>query len=160
MSSAFVPGSFDPITLGHIDIIERASKIFDKVYVVIAINADKKYLFSLEERKEIAEAAVKNLGNVEVIICDGIVVELAKALGVNVLVKGIRNEKDLEYENNIEEINKGIDGDIETVYLPAKKELSNISSTAARKFITYGMPIERFVGKTVADKIAELAKRV
>ncbi len=158
MSAAFIPGSFDPITLGHIDIIERAAKLFDKVYIVLAINSEKDYLFSAEKRLELAKAATAHIENAEVIFCDGIVVELAQNLGVNVLVKGIRNAKDYEYESNIANINKGLAPEIETLYMPASEEFSRISSTAVRKLISYGMPTEQYVGKTVARLIEGYTK--
>lgn len=125
---------------------------------MIAINSDKSYLFDMEKRLTLAKAATSHIANVEVISCDGIVVELAETLGVNVLVKGIRDAKDLEYENGIALINKDLAPDVETVYLPAAESLSNVSSTAVRKLISYGMPIEKYVGKTVAELIAEYTK--
>lgn len=155
---AVVPGSFDPITLGHRDVIERSAKIFDKVIVVIAVNPDKSYMFTSEQKKQIAQISLAHLENVEVVCYDGIVVEYAQSIGAKTLIKGIRDAKDLEYEANIAKVNKGIAPEIETLYLPADESIKNISSTAVRKLLSYGMPIDKYVGKEAAELIAKMSK--
>ena len=97
-SIGIVPGSFDPITVGHVDVIRRAAELCEKVFVAVMINAEKKYMFTLDERREIAEAACENFQNVKVISSDGMLFELAKKLSAEVIIKGVRNEKDREYE--------------------------------------------------------------
>lgn len=157
-SIAFVPGSFDPITLGHIDIIERSAKLFLKVYVVIAQNAEKTYMFTPSQRIDIVKAAVSHIANAEVIFCDGIVAELAIKMGATALVKGVRDAKDLEYEANIARVNQGIAPELETVFLPANESIKGISSTAVRKLISYGMPIDKYVGSKASEVIKSISK--
>lgn len=157
-SIAFVPGSFDPITIGHIDIIERASRLFSKVYVVVAQNADKTYMFTPGQRLEIAKDAISHIENAEVIFCDGIVAELAVKMGASALVKGVRDGKDLEYETHIARVNRGIAPDIETVLLCANESVKSISSTAVRKLISYGMPIDKYVGSKASEFIKSISK--
>ncbi len=155
---AVVPGSFDPITLGHVDIIERASKMFDKVVVVVARNAEKTYMFTESERLAIAKAAIDHIENAQAVFCDGIVAELAAELGAVALVKGIRDSKDLEYEAYIAKVNKGIAPEIETVLLCADESVKSVSSTAVRKLISYGMPVEKYVGSKIAQAIKSISK--
>ncbi len=155
---ALVPGSFDPVTLGHTDIVKRASKLFDKVYVVVAQNAEKTYMFSAEQRLEMVKAAIRHIENAEAVFCDGIVAELGQKLGARALVKGVRDGKDLEYEAHIARVNKGIAPDMETVLLPADDSIKSISSTAVRKLISYGMPIDKYVGGEVSALIKAISK--
>ncbi len=155
---AVVPGSFDPITLGHVDIIERAAKLFDKVIVVIAVNAEKTYMFSPEQRLQIVKAAISHVENAEAVFCDGIVAELATELNASALVKGVRDAKDLEYEAHIARVNKGIAPELQTLFLPADESIKSISSTAVRKLISYGMPIDKYVGAKASEVIKSISK--
>ncbi len=145
---AIVPGSFDPITNGHISIIKRAAEMYDRVYVAVMINEQKKYMFSLEERKMIAEACLNGMDKVSVISSDGMLWELAKSLGVCAIVKGYRNETDVVYEKKMAEFNTAHYPNAETVLLPAEDCLSHISSTLARenintnKEVTAYLPLE------------------
>lgn len=129
---AIVPGSFDPITLGHMDIVERAAEMYDTVYLAVMINAEKKYMFSLEQRTKIAEASVKHLSNVRVISSEGMLWELAKSLAACAIVKGVRNETDLAYEKMMAEYNSAHYPAAETVLLAAKEEYLHLSSTLVR----------------------------
>lgn len=155
---ALVPGSFDPITLGHVDVIERAARLFDKVVVVVAQNAEKTYMFTKDQRLDIAKAAISHIENAEAVFCDGIVAELGMQIGATALIKGVRDAKDLEYEAVIAKVNKGIAPEIETVLLCADESVKSVSSTAVRKLISYGMPIEKYVGKAAAEVIKSISK--
>ena len=135
MRTALVPGSFDPMTLGHRRIVERALKTFDRVIVAVMINKDKQYMFSMDERLEIARRTVKGLDNVFVIADTGFTADIAAALGATALVKGIRDEKDFEYELDGELFNRRKRPEIETVYLRAEDDYAGISSTYARSLI-------------------------
>lgn len=130
---AIVPGSFDPITNGHVFIINEAAKRYDKVYVAVMINSEKQYIFSLEERKIITEAAVKSIPNVEVLASDGWLYELANSLNADAIVKGYRNGTDLEYENKMAEFNGIHAPNTKTVLIESASELSTVSSTLVRE---------------------------
>lgn len=136
-----VTGSFDPITVGHVDIISRAAEMFERVTVVVANNEEKTYLFSSDERAAIAKAAVSHLSNVDVEICGGYVADFAKEHGANAFVRGIRNEKDVAYEQNMADINYENSG-VDTVLLFAKPKFHGISSTLVRAAISEGKKLE------------------
>ena len=136
-----VPGSFDPITVGHLDIICRAAELCERVVVAVMINADKKYMFTLDERKKIAESALEGAENVEVISSDGMLYELASALSADAIIKGVRNERDREYELAMAEYNSARCG-AETVLLDAAETLTDVSSTAVRARIESSEPLE------------------
>ena len=134
---ALVTGSFDPITLGHVDIVRRAAMMFDRVIVLIANNEEKNYMFSFTERIEIARAAVKDISNVTVDGCDGFVADYAKLHGASAFVRGVRDEKDVLYEQFMANKNYELSG-IDTVMLFAKPCYNEISSTVARKLLERG----------------------
>jgi pantetheine-phosphate adenylyltransferase len=146
-------GSFDPITKGHEDIIRRAAAIFDEVVVLIGKNPEKTYCFPLEARRAFCEKTFADLSNVTVDVCDGIVAEYAKTIGAKVLVKGIRSLSDLEYENQLADINRIVVPDMETVYLPARPELASISSSYARMFLQSGRDCSPVLPKAILDDI-------
>lgn len=154
MKIAVFPGSFDPITLGHLDIIRRAASCFDKLYVCVMVNCDKQYLFPREKRLELIRKSVADLPNVEVEQWDGLVAEYAREKGA-VLVKGIRSAADLDIEVQMTRINAGIVPGLETVFLPASAEYQHFSSTMVREMIRYGQPLSKYVPAPVA---AELEK--
>ena len=144
MRSALIPGSFDPITLGHVNIIERAAKMFDKVYVAVMINdsakydktlSSKQYLFSMEERLEMAKLSVSHIENAEAIARSGMLIDLCDELEVTSIVKGIRNAADLEYEMIHARWNKAHNERAETLFLPADEALVSVSSTAVRQML-------------------------
>ena len=128
MKKAVYPGSFDPLTNGHMSIIQRASNIFDKLYVVIADNPNKKYYFTTEERIDMAKKACADLKNVEVIYTDGVVVNKARELGCKVVVRGLRAVTDFEFEFQLAAANEYIDPNIETMFLMASSGKGFISS--------------------------------
>ena len=158
MKICVVPGSFDPFTLGHLDVVTRASKLFDKVYVAIMINSAKSGTFDFATRKKIAVASCAELKNVEVITADGLLCELVKALGAVAIVKGVRNSIDFEYEMNLAGMNRFIDSSVETVFLPSKPEYSSVSSSFVREMMKYEKPILGLIHPD-AIKIIDSAKK-
>ncbi len=137
MRACIVPGSFDPFTLGHLDVVKRAAKLFDKVYVAIMINSSKTGAFDFAKRKKIAELSCEGLDNVEIITADGLLCELCRALGACAIVKGVRNAQDFTYEFNMAGMNKFLAPEVETVFLPCSPEVSFVSSTFVRDLIKY-----------------------
>ncbi|MBO4950141.1 MAG: pantetheine-phosphate adenylyltransferase [Clostridia bacterium] len=141
MSRALVPGSYDPITVGHLDIIKRASMLFDEVVVLVSKNSSKNYMLCSEKRAMLVEDAVKKLHNVRVAIYDGLLVDFAKVNEIDVTVKGIRNDKDYQYEESMAGTNmllsrKLYGRDFETMYLPCSKEYADVSSTVVRMLLS------------------------
>lgn len=156
---AVVPGSFDPITNGHIDVIRRATELYDKVFVAVMINDQKKYRFTLEEREAIARAALEGLERVEVISSRGWLWELAKNLGACAIVKGYRNETDLEYEQKMAEFNKEHNPDAETVLLKASDGLETLSSTVVRERMLNDEQIDGLLPEKAIELIKKLTPR-
>ena len=140
---AVCPGSFDPITVGHLDVIRRAASMFESVTVAVSSNSQKKYMFDEEKRVALAKAATADMKNVEVTVCRDWVADLAKEQGA-VLVKGVRNGTDCEYENGIAAVNRYASG-VETLLLPAAAEVSDVSSTVVRELIKYGKDYKSLV---------------
>ena len=155
---AIVPGSFDPITYGHLFLINEAVQRYDKVFVAVMINANKQYTFSLEERTDIAKSAVKNIPNVEVISSDGWLYELANTLKADAIVKGYRNEFDLKYEEEMAEFNRKYAKNTETILIQSPKELTEISSTLVRNEINNKNNINDFLPKDAIEKIERILK--
>ena len=158
-NSVVIPGSFDPITVGHMDIITRAAAMFDKVYVAVMTNdmsryaegaVDKTYLFDREERLRFATAACAHLSNVEVLTAEGRLIDLVDRLGVVAIVKGVRNAVDFEYEQKHALWNRAHNQRAETLYLPADPSLSEISSTLVREVLTNGGELSCLVPPEVA----------
>lgn len=156
---AVVPGSFDPITNGHIDVIRRATELYDKVFVAVMINDQKKYRFTLEEREAIARAALEGLERVEVISSRGWLWELTKNLGACAIVKGYRNETDLEYEQKMAEFNKEHNPDAETVLLKASDGLETLSSTVVRERMLNDEQIDGLLPEKAIEFIKKLTPR-
>lgn len=145
MNTALYAGSFDPFTNGHLDILEQALQIFDKVIVAVANNSDKKSFLSVDKRLEIIRACTKNFENTEVVAYEGLTVEYAKQHGANVLVRGVRNSADFEYELQISGVNNHLAPDIKTVLLTPSPENALISSTIVREIYLNGGDISKFV---------------
>ena len=157
---ALLPGSYDPITTGHMDVIRRASGLFDRVYVAVMTNdmrayvADakvKQYMFSMEERTEMARLACRELANVQVISSTARLIDLVDELGADVIVKGVRNEADYVYEQQHALYNRAHNSKAETLYLPADPAFDHISSTLVRARMTAGESIDGIVPPAVAD---------
>ncbi len=152
MRKAIYPGSFDPITKGHIDIILRASKLFDKLYVCVAKILNKTPYFTLEERLNMVKVALKDIPNVEVIATDKLIVSVAKELNAIAIVRGLRAVTDFEYEFQLAAGNEYIDNNIEMVFLMASLNKSFISSSSIKEFYSYNVDITKLVPPIVVEE--------
>jgi len=153
--TAIIPGSFDPVTIGHTDVIERAAKLFDKVYVTVFVNSEKKPMFSLEERCEMLRIACEDIPNVTVESCDYLLADYAKEKGATVLVKGIRGQGDVDYEFMLAKVNNILLPSLDTVFIPSKQEYSHINSTVVREMIKYNKDL----GCYLPSKVVEFIRR-
>lgn len=158
MSIAVYPGSFDPITLGHLNIIRRASRIFEKVYVCVMINSGKHPLFTREERMELIMRCTKNLPNVIVETSDELVVKYAKSRGANVIVKGLRAVSDFDSESQMAAANKKIEPTIDTVFLTSSAKYTYLSSTVVKEMAKYGTDLSGFVPREIIDDVVNKTK--
>ena len=156
MRIAVIPGSFDPMTTGHINIIERASRLFDKVFVAVMVNDTKQYMFTREQRTEIARLSVAHLPNVEVIFDDGMLADLALRLDACAIVKGIRDYKDYQYEFEMAQYNYKKNPKAQTVFLPCDEGAREISSTAVRERLSRGKNISDIVSPNAINYIYSL----
>lgn len=145
MNTCIFPGSFDPFTLGHLDIARRAAGLFDKVYVAIMENPEKKGMFDFNRRKAIAEVSCVGLDNVEVITAGGLLVDLVEKLGAVAVVKGVRNETDFGYEMMLCGINKHLGMKAETLFIPTSAEYGFVCSAFVRELIKYGCALDGLV---------------
>ena len=150
--TAICPGSFDPITLGHLDVIRRAAGIFGDVIVAVGRNSTKNYLFELAERVELATAATADLPGVRVLPLDGLLVEFARVHDARVIVKGLRFASDFDFELQMAHLNAVV-GEVETVMLPASSQWSTLSSTMIREIASFGGDVSAFVPAVVAERI-------
>ena len=156
MKTAIYPGSFDPITLGHLDIIRRAALCFDKVYVCVMDNCDKKsHMFPAEKRVELIRSSVAEFPNVEADLYCGLLADYAREKNACIIVKGLRNATDFDLEYQMAAINRGIWPQLETVFLPASVEYQHFSSTMVREMIRYGQPLEKYVPRPVARELKQ-----
>lgn len=159
MSIAICPGSFDPITLGHLNIIRRTAQIFDKVIVCIMFNSTKtRPMFTRDERVEMVRKVVARFPNVEVDTSDGLLAEYAKQYDGAVIVKGMRAASDFEYEFQMNLINKKINPSLETMFLTASEKYTFLSSSVVREMASYGANLTGFVPCEIIDEINEKAK--
>ncbi|WP_261816459.1 pantetheine-phosphate adenylyltransferase [Vibrio gallicus] len=147
------PGTFDPLTNGHLDIITRASKMFDKLTVCVAASPSKKTMFSLEERVEMLELSVAHLGNVEVEGFSGLLVEFAKNKKANLLVRGLRTTMDFEYEFGLTSMYRKLLPELESIFLTPSEEFAFLSSTIVREVAIHGGDVEGFVPASVFKQI-------
>ncbi len=151
MRKAIFPGSFDPITLGHEDIIKRAIPLFDEIVIAIGINAEKKYMFSLEERKKFIEKTFQNEPKISVIIYEGLTIDICQKINANFILRGLRNPADFEFEKAIAHTNRRM-SKIETVFLLTAAKTSYISSSIVRDVIRNGGKYEMLVPEAVQVK--------
>lgn len=152
---AIYPGTFDPITLGHIDVIERASMIFDKIIVVIAINSKKICLFSEDERLIMAKESLKHLPNIEVDVFKGLTVEYARKRKASTIVRGIRAISDYEYEFQIALMNRKLNPDISTIFLLPNEKYTYLNSSIIRELSNYNQDVSDFVPPIVSKMLKE-----
>lgn len=153
-----LPGSFDPITLGHLEIIKRLVKQFNRVVVLVSNNAEKQYLFTQKERIEMVELVCKNLLNVEVKSTEGLTVEFAKANQISLLARGIRNIADLQYEQNLYNFNRTLEPNIDTIYLIADTKFLFISSKNIKELIKNNVDMDAFLPGEIIGRVTEKVK--
>ena len=151
--SAMYPGTFDPITLGHEDLVRRASRLFDRVVVAIAANPSKEPMFSLEERVELARTSLTDVDNVEVSGYDGLTVDFARENDLQVILRGLRAVSDFEYEFQLANMNRHLAIDVETAFLTPNENYNFISSSLVREICTMGGDISEFVSPTVYEAL-------
>jgi pantetheine-phosphate adenylyltransferase len=153
--SAMYPGTFDPITLGHEDLVRRACRLFDKVVVAIAANPGKEPMFSIEERVALAESVLSEFDNAEVTGYDGLTVDFAKANGLQVIVRGLRAISDFEYEFQLANMNRHLTAEVETAFLTPTEKYTYISSSLVREVASMGGDISEFVSPQVRDALLD-----
>ena len=161
MKVAVCSGTFDPITLGHLDIIRRAAACFDKVYVCVSPNASKKnQMFTPEEKLELVKTAVADLDNVEAELYQGLLADYAVERGANVIVRGVRNATDFDVEYQLAQINSSIHPGLESMMLPASPQYQHFSSSMAREMIRYGQPLEKYLPESIIPMVKGLWEKV
>ena len=153
MKKAIYPGTFDPVTNGHIDIIERACKIFDKIVVAVADNKDKNTMFSLEMRVEMMKKATKKFKKVEVKPFNSLLVEFAKKEDIKIIIRGLRAVSDFEYELQMGYANKSLDESIDTIYLMPNLNNAFISSSVVRSILKYNGDVSHLVPKEILEDL-------
>ena len=151
MKIAVYPGSFDPITNGHLDIIKRASKLFDIIYVIIAKNSAKNNFFNDDERLEMVQKSLVNYDNVKILLTDELVVNVAKNLNAVAIIRGIRAITDFEYEFQLAACNEFLNSSIETIFLSASEGMSFISSSNIKEFVKHGVDVSKLVPTCVIE---------
>lgn len=152
---AIYPGTFDPITYGHVDVIQRAAEIFSKVFVVVAVNSRKTTLFTDEERLEMVANSLSHLPNVEAVIHKRLTVEIAKEKGAIAIIRGIRAVSDFEYEFQIALMNRKLAPDVYTVFMAPHEKYTYLNSTIVRELARYGKDTGEFVPEFVSNKLKE-----
>lgn len=155
MRSAIYPGSFDPITLGHLDVIERSSKLVDHLIVGVLNNNTKTPLFSVDERVNMIKEATNYLGNVEVLSFKGLLVDFAKSLDVHVIIRGLRAITDFEFELQMAQTNSIINTSVDTIFLTTNLKYAYLSSSNVKEVAMYGGDITEFVPSFVVNKVYE-----
>jgi pantetheine-phosphate adenylyltransferase len=155
MKIAVYPGSFDPITLGHLNIVKRAAAIFDKVYVCVMSNSAKTPMFSRMERMELIRRTVARFKNVEVETSDDLVVKYAHEKGANVIIKGLRAVSDFDWEFQMALANRKLDPSIDTLFLTASEKYTFLSSTVVKEMAKYGADLSDFVPREIIKDVSE-----
>lgn len=152
-SIAVCPGSFDPITFGHLDIISRGAKVFDQVYVSILNNSSKKPLFTVEERIQLIREVTKDIPNVKVDSFHGLLVDYAKEIGANAIIRGLRAVSDFEYEMQLTSMNRFLNHEIETFYIMTNNQYSFLSSSIVKEVAQYSGNISELVPPIVEQAL-------
>lgn len=156
---ALFPGSFHPPTVGHLDIIRRGAAVFEKLYVGVLVNAEKKYMISVEERMDMLKRMTAGFTNVEVVSSSGLTVELAGLLGAQVLVRGVRGSADVEYETQIAEANRMMTG-VDTLFFPAMPEHRCISSSIVNDIARHGGAYESMIPREILNDYKRIIERL
>ncbi len=160
MKIGLYPGTFDPVTRGHLDIITRSARIVDKLVIGVLPNQQKRPWFSVEERMELLRKVTSGIGNVVVDSFDGLTVDFGKKIGANIIVRGLRAITDFEYELQIAQINHRLNPDIDTVFLTTSVEYSYVSSSIVKEVASYGGDITGFVSPEIIDDIFNKYKAI
>ncbi len=160
MKIAICPGSFDPITLGHLNIIRRASFIFDKVIVCVMVNSDKHPMFTLDERVELARRVVARLKNVEVDASSQMIATYAKEKGASVIVKGLRAVSDFEKEFQMALINRKMNPNLDTMFLTAGEKYTYLSSSVVKEMAAYGADLSEFAPREIIEDIEKRSREL
>lgn len=155
MRKAVYPGSFDPVTFGHLDIIERASRVVDEVIVAVLVNSSKNPLFTIEERVDMLRQVTKQFSNVRIETFQGLTVDFARKIGANIMVRGLRAVSDFESEMQIAQTNHSLNPEIDTVFFTTSLEYAFLSSTIVREVASYGSDVSNMVPDAVAEKLRE-----
>lgn len=158
MSTAIYPGSFDPVTLGHLDIIKRSAAIFDHVVIGVLNNTAKKPLFSLEERVNMLKDAVSDIDNVSVESFEGLLVDFVKQKNTNVIIRGLRALTDFDLEMQMAQSNRMVASDVDTVFLSTSLQYSYLSSSIVKEYARYGVDLKEFVPECVISKLIDKMK--
>ena len=159
MQAALCPGSFDPVTHGHLDVIERAAVLFDRLFVTVFVQREKSPLFAPAERVEMLREVTRDLANVVVDQSDGLLVDYARGHGISVVVRGLRAVSDFEYEMAMAEMNKRLYGELETLFMMTRPANSYVSSTLVREVAGRGGDVRELVPAPVAARLAEKFRR-
>ena len=155
MSTAVYPGSFDPITLGHLNVIKRASRLFERVIVCVMVNSAKRYLFPVEERMELLRTVLADLPNVEIDHSEGLVSEYCENCGAEVLVKGLRAISDYESEVQMAIINRKLNPNLDTIFFPAHEKYTYISSSTVKEMARYSADLGEFLPREIVEIVVE-----
>lgn len=155
MKTAVYPGSFDPVTKGHIDVIERALKIFDKVHIAVGDNPEKKPLFSTEERIEMIKESTKHLNNIEIEKLSGLLLDYVKSKNCNIILRGLRAISDFEFEFQRALLNREIEKDIETIFIMTKESYVYLNSSVVKEIAMFKGNVKPFVPEIVEKKLIE-----
>ena len=160
MRTAVCSGSFDPITLGHLDIIRRAAQCFDKIWVCVSPNASKQnQMFTPEQKLLLVKTAIADIPNAEAELCPGLLADYAVSRGANVIVRGVRNASDFDVEYQLAQINSGIHPGLESMMLPASPQYQHFSSSMAREMIRYNQPLEKYLPASIIPLVKDMTEK-